>query len=192
MDKNLQEENILKILDRYINFQFKDRLMNDFEISQSHADGVIKSAAVADLYIEIKGSRECKLIGFDNKAKLLACILFLSDKNGWNGFSRIANIDSIVRKLRCYKKERQKGIYEGLSYLVLKKSSNRVSKNAKKITDQQLELLINIKKSNPEVSTFEVYDKLKSTFKDLKIQRGAIAHYSRSIEVDNFEKKINL
>lgn len=188
--RNFQEENIIKILDKYINLQYRDRLMNDFKISQSHADGVIKSAAVADLYIEIKGSRECRLIGFDNKATLLEVILSSSPKNGWIGFDKIANIRSLIRKMRWYKKERQKGIYEGLSYLVYKKSSNRVSKNARKITDKQLELLIDIKNSNPEISAFEVYERIKNKFSDLNVQSGAIAHYSRAIDVDNFKDKL--
>ncbi|MEO6176927.1 MAG: hypothetical protein ABIP27_17370 [Flavobacterium circumlabens] len=187
---NYQEENIIKILDNYINFQFKERLINDFKISEAHADGVIRSAAVADLYIEIKGSTECRLIGFDNKATLLEVILFLSPKNGWIGFNKIANIRSLIRKMRCYKKERHKGIYEGLSYFVYKKSSNRVSKNARKITDEQLELLIEIKNSTPEISAFEVYEKMKNRFKDLNVQRGTISHYLRAIDVDNFKKKV--
>ena len=121
---------------------------------------------------------------------MLEAIIILSSNNDWIAFSKLSNKGSFTRKIKGYKEEVQKGSYEGLSFLVSKKSSNRISKNAKKITDKQLEELINIKSSNLNMSASKVYKKMNESFCDLKVKKATIAYYTRNIEVDNFKKKM--
>ena len=186
----IQKKNLIEASKKHIDTQFKDRLIQDFGIELQYAIGLIKSAAIANLYIAIKGSKETEIIGFRNKAELLEAIIILSSSNDWIAFSKLSNKGSFTRKIKGYKEEVQKGSYEGLSFLVSKKSSNRISKNAKKITDKQLEELINIKSSNLNMSASKVYKKMNESFCDLKVKKATIAYYTRNIEVDNFKKKM--
>lgn len=185
-----REERLINVANKYMNVQFKDRLIQDFGIEQDYAEGVIKSASIADLYIDMKGIRECKLLGINNKNELLQLIMSLSNDNGWFAFNKISNISSFTRKMSGYKTERKKGIYEGLSFLISKNKSNRVTPNARKITDKQLEALVNIKSSTPEISALKAYEEMKTAFPDLKIKRETIASYLRNMDVDNFRSRI--
>lgn len=167
--------------------QFKNKLTLDFGINDLYAESVIKSAAIADLYLEVKGKQECRMLGIDNKAQFLEIILYLSKKYKWVSFEKIKNKDSLVRKLRGYKQKQ--GVYEGLSFLISKKESNVVSKNAKKITDAQLAILTKLIAENESLSDSEVYEIMKLKFNDIIIKKSAIRYHIRKIELDSFKKK---
>lgn len=183
----LNEEQIIKILDKKIDFKYLDRIVSDFDIELDYAKSVIKSSVIAEFYTEIKGKRECKLLGINSKSEFLDIILLLSKKYGWVAFESITNKGSLIRKLRLY--NQNKDSYERLAFLVSKKQSNRVQKNARKITDDQLKVLNQLFKSSADLSEVEIYNKLKEKDNTLAIGQRTITHYKREFVVGNFKER---
>lgn len=186
IDKTI-EDKIVNIVNRTMDRQFKSKLIIDFDITEEYAENIIKSASIANLYLETKGKQECRILGIDNKAKFLDIVLFLSNKHGWSAFENIQNTSSFFRKIRGYKKKLNS--YDGLAFLVSKKRSNMVSKNAKIITDDQLATLTKIITENSKISNSEVYAIMKAKFADMEVTNGALRYHIRKIEIDKFKNK---
>ncbi|MDM1045858.1 hypothetical protein HX004_13955 [Myroides sp. 1354] len=78
---------------------------------------------------------------------------------------------------------------QGLTFLVSKKESNMISKNAKKITDNQLATLKKIVTDNNQLSNSELYEVMKTKFEDIEVQQNTILYYVRKIKVEEFKEK---
>ncbi|WP_286443218.1 MULTISPECIES: hypothetical protein [unclassified Myroides] len=64
-----------------------------------------------------------------------------------------------------------------------------ISKNAKKITDNQLATLKKIVTDNNQLSNSELYEVMKTKFEDIEVQQNTILYYVRKIKVEEFKEK---
>lgn len=167
---------------------YRDKLKIEYNFSDKKIASIIESAMVANLYIQVKGVREAKLIGFSNKKEIRKFILDNSENFNWV-FKNTQNERSFLRKIREFKIQYEKSEYLGLKTFISKGINNN---NSRKITDEQIEFLQKIKLENPKFSSPNIYKILKEKYPDIKISASGIKNYIREIEVNDFKNKIHL
>ncbi|PIE99515.1 MAG: hypothetical protein CR965_02195 [Paludibacter sp.] len=162
------------------------RLKNTFNLSDLEIENIQNSAKVAKLYIKIKGAKECRLLGFKNKKELTNFIIDNSDKFNWV-FKSTKNIRSFHRKIKRYKTENEKSEYLGLLSFINK---NFFNQNAKKITDEELNLIKELKEKDPKISAVKIQKELNSELGNTNISISCIRNYIREFELEQFKELI--
>jgi len=182
-----QNDKIVKLHSSFLRFEFIDKLINDFNLSNVNSYNIITSAAAIEMYTHVKGIKECQYLGLKDKKELLSAVMVLSKEMQWTALSKTSSVGRIRKKISSFKKVMESGYYEALKKLVTGKINNT---NARKITDEQLLFLQTYKLQNLQSGYKKVYTELKLKFPEIEITKLAVLYHLRKIEIECFKSRM--
>lgn len=181
-DKQISDLTILQ--NQFFQPDFVNRFMHELNISQSDAESITQSAALADAYLSIKG-REYKKLGYKTRLEFCTALLEFSSINFLSGFSRVANVERLYKKLRIYRERRGVNAFEAAKWLLYYNQNNS---NGRKITNRELVFIDKFLRNYPLAGYKKVYTALKAEFGTVSVSKSAISYQIKKV-ISTFEMK---